>query len=612
MSTVRDRCAERLGLLGLLRLAPHGLVSMLLFAMLAQALLPAAAALAVAALIGSLDTSYTAAVVTLGLALLADNVLRALIQPLTALVVSQIDGVNRARVARRAALTVTIDPVARPEVQNLIRQAAADPVEWVEKTPGEGAIGQATTIVRYAGLLSSSAVVAAWAWWLVPLLVLSALGVRAMNRAEWIQHFHIWCAGIEHHRRCQYWGALTSSPAEGKEARVFGFGELLVDRHQHHMRAHLSPVWADDRRMIAAKWRELAATVVPLAVVYLIVLWGAADGQGSVALAAAVLAAGWGIFQSITSIGELVSIEGALPAVRALRKLDSVLPEQSPPQPAPDAGGPGLVRESAPTVRFHSVVFRYPGTNRRVLDGLDLEIRPGELLAVVGLNGAGKSTLTKLLAGLHEPSEGRITVDGKDLRDLDVAVWRRHLAIIFQDFVKYELPLADNIALGRARTRTEPAEIEAAAHDVGLTAMVEDRLPDSWATPLSRSRAGGVDLSGGQWQQVALARALYAARLGARVLVMDEPTSHLDVRSEHELFQRLHGLTRDMSTVLITHRLSTVRSADRIVLLDGGRVTESGTHEELVALGGEYARVYGIQAERFRRGYADRLEEGAV
>jgi ABC-type multidrug transport system fused ATPase/permease subunit len=264
-------------------------------------------------------------------------------------------------------------------------------------------------------------------------------------------------------------------------------------------------------------------------------------------------------------------------------------------------------------VRFEGVSFGYPGREATVLDGLDLTIRPGELLAIVGLNGAGKSTLIKLLAGLYRPSAGRITADGRDIEELGPDAWRRQLSVVFQDFVRYPLTAADNVTLGQATVPRDDEALAAAAHDAGLGPVLE-RLPLGWDTPLARNRTDGVDLSGGQWQQLVLTRALYAVRTGARLLVLDEPTAHLDVRTEFEVFSRLaerRGLGQgEASVVLISHRLSTVRQADRIVLLDGGRITESGTHEELIALDGTYATLFAIQAERFLRGHEDRIEEG--
>jgi ABC-type multidrug transport system fused ATPase/permease subunit len=299
-----------------------------------------------------------------------------------------------------------------------------------------------------------------------------------------------------------------------------------------------------------------------------------------------------------------LEIESALPVVKALPEVRARLAEPAAVPWRRTATAP----VSPPLVELRDVRFRYPGTDRLVLDDLELTVRPGELLALVGLNGAGKSTLIKLLAGLYRPESGTVTADGEDIWALGPDAWRERISVVFQDFVRYHLSARENITLGRASRPVDEAALVGAVREAGLSAVI-DRLPEGLSTPLARDRTGGVDLSGGQWQQVVLARALYAVHTGARLLVLDEPTAHLDVRSEMELFGRLAGRAGDTSIVLISHRLSTVRHADRIVLLDGGRITESGTHEELLAQGGQYARMFSIQAERFRRGYDDRVEE---
>jgi ATP-binding cassette subfamily B protein len=256
----------------------------------------------------------------------------------------------------------------------------------------------------------------------------------------------------------------------------------------------------------------------------------------------------------------------------------------------------GLPREA---VQLEGLSFAYPGRpDAPVFDLLDLRIEAGRSLGIVGVNGAGKTTLVKLLARLYEPTGGRITVDGTDLRDLDPRAWQRRVAPIFQDFVRYPFTAADNVGFGAVERLGDRDLLDRAAERVGADLLVAG-LPKGWDTILTRRYVGGVDLSGGQWQRIALARALAAVEGGAGILVLDEPTAHLDVRAEVELFDRFLEVTRGSTTILISHRFSTVRRADRIVVLHRGRVVEEGTHDELLALGGRYATAFRIQAERY-------------
>jgi ABC-type multidrug transport system fused ATPase/permease subunit len=225
----------------------------------------------------------------------------------------------------------------------------------------------------------------------------------------------------------------------------------------------------------------------------------------------------------------------------------------------------------------------------RVLDGFDLAIPAGTSLAIVGPNGAGKTTLAKLLCRLYDPDAGAVLVDGADLRVFDVASWRSRVAAVFQDFIRYELPLRANVA----PTTADDERIVRALDTAGAAGVAD------LGTILSRSYDGGTDLSGGQWQRVALARALCAVELGAGVVILDEPTAQLDVRGEAEIFDRILDATRGLTTILISHRFSTVRHADSICVLEHGRVVELGSHDELIALGGRYRTMFDLQASRF-------------
>jgi ABC-type multidrug transport system fused ATPase/permease subunit len=248
-------------------------------------------------------------------------------------------------------------------------------------------------------------------------------------------------------------------------------------------------------------------------------------------------------------------------------------------------------------IRFRNVHFAYPGTAAPVLEGFDLTIPAGSSLAIVGQNGAGKTTLAKLLCRLYDPQEGAIEIDGVDVREFEIDSWRERVTAVFQDFIRFELPVRDNVAPGGAPDSTI------------LAALAEGGAGDlaSLDTILARGYEGGTDLSGGQWQRIALARALCAVRMGASLVLLDEPTAQLDVRGEAEIFERILAATRQATTILISHRFSTVRHADRICVLEHGKVVELGTHEELMAAGGRYHTMFELQASRFG---AEGEEEG--
>jgi ABC-type multidrug transport system fused ATPase/permease subunit len=328
------------------------------------------------------------------------------------------------------------------------------------------------------------------------------------------------------------------------------------------------------------------------------VFWSLADAAagGHLALGRLIVFAQVAVGTSMIAFGGLNwALDGAAAPVAAVLRLE------------PAMGPAGALRTGTRTadgmpvreVRLRDVTFAYPRADRPVLEGLDLTIPAGSSLAIVGQNGAGKTTLAKLLCRLYDPQGGAIEIDGVDLRDLDVAAWRSQVTAVFQDFIRFELPLRDNVAPAGAPDEDIVAAL-AAAGAGGLADL---------DTPLARGYDGGTDLSGGQWQRVALARALCAVRLGAKLVLLDEPTAQLDVRGEAEIFNRILTATRGATTILISHRFSTVRQAERICVLEQGRVIELGTHAELMTLGGRYCTMFELQAQRFG---ATEDEEGST
>ncbi len=398
-------------------------------------------------------------------------------------------------------------------------------------------------------------------------------------------------------RAADYSKELMTRAEPAKEMRIFGLGRWALDRFASQRREGLREIWrARSRR----RWTYLPYLLLPTgvsALVLAVLARAAAAGAiglpaFSVFILAVVGAKEWGR----TMAWWMRSLYGSGSVSHAVTLGDRTRRVRPVPSGGRDCGG-----MPHSEIRFEAVAFRYPGSAANVFTGLDLVIPAGRSLAIVGRNGAGKTTLAKLLARLYDPDEGRILVDGVDLRSLDPSSWRRRLPAIFQDFVRYELSARENVGFGRQELMEDESALEAAAEQAGALGIIKE-LPAVWDTVLSRAYRGGRDLSGGQWQRVALARALFAVRGGASLLVLDEPTANLDVRAEAALFDRFLELTRGLTTILISHRMSSVRHADEVCVIAGGKVAERGSHEGLIAGGGIYASMFRLQAEHFDQG----------
>lgn len=452
-----------------------------------------------------------------------------------------------------------------------------------------------TAIDRGMGVASSvmlAAIVAHFAPALAGGVLVLALLLRTQVNSAVVPVGAAQAGSQEGFRRASYLQGCASSAGSAKEVRVFGlerfFGSAFVSAQ---LAAH-RPVWEAMGRLQAALVGINVVYSSLFAASFAYPVYQAAHGRLSVGGLTAVIFAMASLFmaQADPRVAQIAD------AVAAARWLESTTRAASGSRAGRGAELPPFA--PAREVSFEGVSFEYPGTGRRVFDCLDLTMQAGRSLAIVGVNGAGKTTLVKLLAGLYEPDTGTISVDGTDIASVDPDSWRARLAVLFQDFVHLELSASDNVELGRLERYGDHTARDEAASKAGAAGIVAS-LPNGWDTVLARGYPGGVDLSGGQWQRIALARALFALAGGARVLVLDEPTANLDVRAEAELFETLLRLTKGFTTILISHRFSSVRHADRIVVLDAGRVLEDGTHEELLARGGEYAHLFRLQAARF-------------
>ena len=534
---------------------------------------------------GLLDRMGALLALEFGLAVLSDVLGRA-VSLLDSLLSEQFSNETSLRLMEHAA-TLDLEDFEDSELQDRLERAR-------RQASGRSSLigqlfGQAQDIVTVASFAAGLLVFAPWLIVLLAIALLPAFIGEAHFNA---QSYSLNYVRTPERRELDYVRQTGASAETAKEVKIFGLSGFLIERY----RALATSFFEANRRIALrrAGWGSVLSAVGTVAyyVAYAYIVWRTLHGDFSIGDLTFLA----GSFRRLRTLLENLLLGFSQVAGQALYLDDlfsffEIQPEIVPPSNPRPFPVPIKIGFS-----FENVGFRYPGAARWAVRGLNFELRTGETLALVGENGAGKTTLVKLLARLYDPDEGRILLDGHDLREYDLFALRANIGVIFQDFVRYYFTAADNIAVGRIEARDDRARIVRAA-ERSLADEVIRKLPDGYDQVLGKRFRTGIDISGGEWQKVAIARAYMR---DAQLLILDEPTAALDARAEFEVFKRFKELSEGRTAVLISHRFSSVRMADRIVVLKDGAVDSVGTHAELLALRGRYAELFELQAAGYR------------
>lgn len=503
-----------------------------------------------------------------------------------------------AQLQRRLMVSVsgpsTLDGLDTPAAQTRIAQAQGILANFQS---AEAPMSMATL---WSGRLDGFLAAGILAYWYpLPalLLVVVWIAIRQRIRETILDNVRLTGRQARVVQRAHYFEGLSLDPAGGKEARVFGLGDWQVEQYRTHHWASLQELWFARKKLNRS---TIGLAVIALAAQGAVFGWLAyAAAHDRVPLSAMVtMLLCTAAISSLAVFGAAgIGLEFQLDSYEHLHAL-----EQEMPIPAPDRRGGGTGQPAAEPngqpLRLSRLSFAYPHSSGAVFTDLSFDIPAGRTTAIVGVNGAGKTTLVKLITGLYLPSGGAVLLGEKDSRGFDARRWQRKFACVFQDFGRYPITARGNIALGAPEFADDLVGIRAAAAKAGVLDEL-DALPAGLDSVLSSRYTGGTDLSAGQWQRVAIARAFFAVQHGADTLILDEPTAWMDAQHEQEFFERFIEVTAGLSTIIISHRFSTVRRADEIVVLDGGEMVERGSHEELLETRGRYARMFRLQAEQF-------------